>query len=251
MYIFYDNLLNNLPAFVGLFFAGVWLVYNAVLIAYGLNIFKVILKFINQRKILIPSLVFIASPFISTFVYELFTKSSDNLLKAFTPITCITAYIAYQQYQINRQQLRKNLSDKPLQIYMSAMNLVYATQKDKPEIVKEKLDKFEPYRYEAHFLLNEEINIKFEEICSYAYELISVKSIIEEVNNYATEQSKKMPDWYESQDKEKSAKDLLKYMHKSKEIRDWFLNIIQSQTIQSLFKPYINLSNIAFEPDKN
>lgn len=251
MYIIYNNLLENLPAFVGLFFAGVWLVYNAVLIAYGLNIFKVISQFFNQRKILIPSLVFLASPFICTFMYELFIKSSDNLLKAFTPITCITAYIAYQQYQINRQQLRKNLSDKRLQIYVSAMDLVYATQSYKPEIFKEKLDKFKPYRYEAHFLLNEEINIKLEEICSYAYDLISAKSNIEEANNYGKEQSKKMPDWDESQEKEDSTKDLQDSRHKSKEIRDWFLNIIETKTMQSLFKPYIDLSNIAFEPDKN
>ncbi|BAZ52589.1 hypothetical protein NIES4103_52540 [Nostoc sp. NIES-4103] len=70
MYIIYNNLLENLPAFVGLFFAGVWLVYNAVLIAYGLNIFKVISQFFNQRKILIPSLFFLASPFTVVSKYE-------------------------------------------------------------------------------------------------------------------------------------------------------------------------------------
>ena len=96
--------------------------------------------------------------------------------QAFTPITCIAAYIAYQQYQINRQQLRKSLSEKRLEIYVNEGDIKSEAQRN-----------------------GEKLNICTNQI---------------------------------------------------KEIRKWF-EVQTPSEITSLFYPYINLSNIGIDKNKN
>ncbi|AFZ25170.1 hypothetical protein Cylst_2999 [Cylindrospermum stagnale PCC 7417] len=246
MYMIYSNLLDNLPAITGLFFAGVWLIYKSMLIAYKLDIFKETSAWFNQKPIIMPSLIFILSPFISTFTFQNFSKNSDEFIKAFTPITCIAAYIAYQQYQINRQQLRKNLSDKRLQIYVSAMTLVASGRKDSPEIIQEKLNAFEIHLYEAQFLFSKDVNEKLKEIYAKNYDLITLKINIKDEENYAEDQST-IDGWYESSNKQESTKRLKDDMAKRKIIREYLAD--EMPKIKSLFDPYIDLSNIAIEQD--
>lgn len=246
----YVNVLNNLPAIIGLSIAGVWLIYKYILITYRLDIIVELLNCLKHRPIIMPSLLFILSPFISTLIFHIFLKNSDEFIKAFTPITCIAAYIAYQQYQINRQQLRKNLSDKRLQIYVSAMTLVSSGRRDATEIIQDKINSCLPALLEAEFLFGEEVNHKLIEIYEKANELIALKICIDDANKYGTEQSKSN-EWYNiSEDKNKSdaqvnAEELNNYIKKLREIREWF--IVQTPKIKPLFYPYINLSSIAIE----
>ncbi|KYC36124.1 hypothetical protein WA1_41020 [Scytonema hofmannii PCC 7110] len=249
----YSNLLDNVPAILGLGFTGVWLIYKAMLIAYKLDIVREVRNWFNHRPIIIPSLFFISSPFILTFMSKSFFNNSDDLIKAFTPITCIAAYIAYQQYQVNRQQLRKNLSDKRFQVYVSTMTLVAVAIKNIPELIKEKCINFEPHFYESQFLFGADVNKKLEEIYSKAYDLMSYKENIKELNDYGTKQSQENPDWYNDEkgesDKNQNIQDLKYNCKKSKEIREWFEK--EKDAIKSLFHPYIDLSSIAIERDKN
>lgn len=250
----YVNILDNLPAIIGLSIAGVWLIYKSILITYRLNIIMELLNWLKHRPLIMPSLLFILSPFISTLIFHVFLKNSDEFLKAFTPITCIAAYIAYQQYQINRQQLRKNLSDKRLQIYVSAMTLVSSGRRDSTEIIQEKINSCLPALFEAEFLFGEEVYHKLIEIYEKANELIALKNCINDANNYGTEQSKST-EWYNTSegnnksDAQINGEQLNSYIKKLREIREWF--IVQTPKIKPLFEPYINLSNIAIERDKN
>jgi hypothetical protein len=238
----YDNLLNNLPAIVGLSFAGVWLIYTAILIAYKLSIIREFFNWFKDKPIIIPSLFFIASPFIFTLMYECLLKNTE-FIKTFTPISCITVYIAYQQYQLNRQNLRKSLSDKRLTIYVATMTLIATARAGKPEIIQEKINNYLPILSEANFLLSEEINQKLEELCSKAYDFISLKSSIDDAEKYGKEQSKMNPDWYESEEKKDITKELINNSKKTQELREYFVN--ESPKIKSLFYPYIDLSKMA------
>ncbi|MEH1837574.1 MAG: hypothetical protein V7L20_02135 [Nostoc sp.] len=175
-----SNVLNNLPAIIGLSLAGVYLIYKSILIAYRLDIIIELFNWLKHIPIIMPFLLFILSPFISTLIGDIFWKNPNEFIKAFTPITCITAYIAYQQYQINRQQLRKNLSDKRLQIYVSAMALVTSVKMNSTEIIQEKIKSFLPGLFEAEFLFGKEVNDKLTAIYEKANELIDLKSCIDD-----------------------------------------------------------------------
>ncbi|BAZ32463.1 hypothetical protein NIES4074_49690 [Cylindrospermum sp. NIES-4074] len=272
MYMIYSNFIDNLPAIIGLSLAGVWLIYKAVLIAYKLDLIRGIITLFNHRPIIMPSLFFIASPFIWTSIFHIYTQNLDNSIKAFTPITCIAAYIAYQQYQINRQQLRKNLSDKRLQIYVSVMTLITAGRKKiipekinlvlpslfeseflyNTEILQEKINLVLPSLFESEFLFGEEVNKKLKEICDKANLLIVLKNLIDDANKHGTEQLKYDRDsWLEkSGEKNKSKANengerLNSYAEQYNEIREYFEN--EAPKIKTLFYPYINLSNIAIE----
>jgi hypothetical protein len=224
------------------------------LIAYRLDIITEFFTWLKHRPIIMPSLLFIISPFISTLIYNIFLKNSDEFIKAFTPITCIAAYIAYQQFQINRQQLRKNLSDKRLQIYVSAMTLVNFAPMCNTEIIQNKINSFLPGLFEAEFLFGKEVNQKLREIYENANELISLKYRSDHANEVGKQRSKSDDSqWHEtSEENPKSeaqlnGEELRSCTEKINEIRDWFID--QRDTMQSLFYPYINLSNIAIEKD--
>jgi hypothetical protein len=139
--------------------------------------------------------------------------------------------------------LRKSLSDKRLTIYVATMTLIASARAGKPEIIQEKINNYLPILSEANFLLSEEINQKLEELCSKAYEIISLKSIIDDAEKYGTKQSRMNPDWYESEEKKESTRELINNSNKTQELRKYFEN--ESPKIKSLFYPYIDLSKMA------
>jgi hypothetical protein len=51
------------------------------------------------------------------------------------------------------------------------------------------------------------------------------------------------PDWYESEEKKESTRELINNSNKTQELRKYFEN--ESPKIKSLFYPYIDLSKMA------
>ncbi|MEA5578533.1 hypothetical protein [Anabaena sp. UHCC 0451] len=254
----YTNLLDNLPAIIGLLIAGLWLIHKSIFIAYRLDIITEMFSWLKQKSIIIPSLLFIISPFVSTSIFEISVENVDNFIKAFTPITCVAAYIAYQQYQINRQQLRKSLSEKRLEIYVLAMTLFTSVQMNNSiEIIQDKINSYLPRLFEAEFLFGEEVNQKLREIYDKANELVILKKIIDETNKHGKEQQESnSSEWYNinegdiKSEAQRNGEKLNICTKQIKEIRKWF-EVQTPSEITSLFYPYINLSNIGIDKNKN
>ncbi|BAY40019.1 hypothetical protein NIES2111_44000 [Nostoc sp. NIES-2111] len=164
------------------------------------------------------------------------------LLKNFNPIILLAPYLGYQQYQLSRLQLRKNLFDKRIQIYTATISLASAILKSSPEIIKEKLNTFEVSLHESKVLFGQEVNQKIVEIYFKGYEIIALKSNMEDESNYIKANSDNKQ-WYESEDSKESIEQFKYYRNKYKEIRETLS--CELPEIETLFYPYINLSNIA------
>ncbi len=188
----------------------------------------------------------------------IYTNLVDDLIKAFTPITCVAAYIAYQQYQINRQQLRKSLSEKRLEIYVLAMTLFTSVQMNNSiEIIQDKINSYLPRLFEAEFLFGEEVNQKLREIYDKANELVILKKIIDETNKHGKEQQESnSSEWYNinegdiKSEAQRNGEKLNICTKQIKEVIKWF-EVQTPSEITSLFYPYINLSNIGIDKNKN
>lgn len=152
------------------------------------------------------------------------TTILDVILRGFLPlITAVFgAYIAYQQYQTNRQKLKLDLYDRRIKIYNSAMQLALTSSRMGYEDIKSKLGEFDYSLHEAYFLFDENVSTKLEEIWNKANTLIALLEQREELEN-----RQELPN---------------KLVREIVELREGFPKEIK--ILRSLFYPYIYFANI-------
>ncbi|MBD2609638.1 hypothetical protein H6G81_35425 [Scytonema hofmannii FACHB-248] len=66
-----QNFIENLPAFIGLLITSSWLIYTSLRIAYNLDLIQVTINWLSNKKILLPSLATLISPFLFMYVYKI------------------------------------------------------------------------------------------------------------------------------------------------------------------------------------
>lgn len=104
------------------------------------------------------------------------TTIIDVILRGFLPLVIagLGVYIAYQQYQTNRQKLELDLYDRRIKIYNYAMELVLTSSRMGYEDIKSKFGEFDYCLHEAYFLFDEEVSKRLEEIWNNANTLIAL-----------------------------------------------------------------------------
>ncbi|MFM5902425.1 MAG: hypothetical protein ACKO9R_15855, partial [Dolichospermum sp.] len=125
------------------------------------------------------------------------------------------------------------------------------------EIIQDKINSYLPRLFEAEFLFGEEVNQKLREIYEKANELVILKNHIDEVNEYGKQQQQSnSSEWYNKNEgdikseAQINGEELNNCIKKIKEIRKWF-EVQRISEIKALFYPYINLSNIGIDKNKN
>ena len=104
-------------------------------------------------------------------------KHSDGILGASPSffVTCIAAYIAYQQYILARRKLKLDLYNLRFKIYAATIDLMGIAISTKREDYKNIADKEYKFRFhylsEARFLINEKALATLEIICREARDL--------------------------------------------------------------------------------
>lgn len=148
----------------------------------------------------------------------------DVILRGIAPliIGLLGAWIAFQQYQTNRQKLKLDLYDKRIKLYNYIMSAIYAAQTKKRDEIYAKYQEFDSHLYEISFLFDKGIEREVYEIVSKIDELIIV---LEDYEQKSTEQNLKPAD-----------------RHKVAETRQWFNS--KKATLKSLFEPYLSFATI-------
>jgi hypothetical protein len=65
-----DNITQNLPAFIGFIIAGTWLIYTSLQVAYKINLIKIVNKWLDKKRVILPSLLTLTLPFIFTYLSQ-------------------------------------------------------------------------------------------------------------------------------------------------------------------------------------
>ena len=104
----------SLPIIIGILISGFWL-------ASRLEIFSNFQKNIDDKQgILLPSLSFIASPFISVYIFDLYQNNTFvEILKSATPLVAILTfflgqYTAKREKRLDKEKQNKNIAKKVL-----------------------------------------------------------------------------------------------------------------------------------------
>ena len=63
-----QNLIQNLPAFLGFFIGSSWLIYTSLLIAYKLDLIEIVANWFSTKKVLVPSLATFVLPLLFTYI---------------------------------------------------------------------------------------------------------------------------------------------------------------------------------------
>ena len=65
-----QNLIQNLPAFLGFLVGSIWLIYTWLLIAYKLDLIQIVVNWFSTKKIIIPALSILVLPLLFTYLYQ-------------------------------------------------------------------------------------------------------------------------------------------------------------------------------------
>lgn len=65
-----QNLMQNLPAFLGFLIGSSWLIYTSLLTTYKLDLIRIALNWFATKKVLIPSLVTLVLPFLFMYLSQ-------------------------------------------------------------------------------------------------------------------------------------------------------------------------------------
>ena len=156
-------------------------------------------------------------------------------------IAGIVAYIAYQQYEINRQKLKLDLYDRRFKIYIAAIALVRFAYEPLPderyEDITKKLDnEFIDHLNAAYFLLNRKafntLKEIAQEVCDLASAMASRLSTAKELNQL---QESNIEDRKECNNERKG------WDSKIQEIKQSLSN---TSRINTVFDPYLDFRNL-------
>ncbi|ELS30436.1 MULTISPECIES: hypothetical protein [Pseudanabaena] len=162
-------------------------------------------------------------------------------------IAGIVAYIAYQQYEINRQKLKLDLYDRRFKIYSAAIALVRFAYEPFPDQrykdITEKIDnEFTDHLSAAYFLLNREAFNTLEQISQEVRDLASAMesrlSTVEKLNQLQGANTEECEDLNN---------DRRKWNSKIESIRQ---SLSKTHRINSIFLPYLDFRSLYYNHNR-
>jgi hypothetical protein len=156
-------------------------------------------------------------------------------------IAGIVAYIAYQQYEINRQKLKLDLYDRRFKIYSAAIALVRFA--------------YEPFPDERYKDITEKIDNEFTDHLSTAYFLINreafniLEEIIQEVRDLASAMESRLSTVKELNQLQESNIEDRKELNNERKGWDSKIQAIKqslsnTSRINTVFEPYLDFRNL-------
>lgn len=156
-------------------------------------------------------------------------------------IAGIVAYIAYQQYEINRQKLKLDLYDRRFKIYSAAIALVRFAYEPLPDErykdITEKIDnEFTDHLSAAYFLINRESFNTLEEIIQEVRDLASaMESRLSTVKELKQLQESNIEDRKELNNEQKGWDSKIQAIKQS---------LSNTSRINTVFEPYLDFRNL-------
>ncbi len=125
------------------------------------------------------------------------------LASLLTPlIAAVVAYIAYQQYKVNRDKLRFDLYDRRLKVFEGLMVLLSVIFR-KGKCTDQERDQFQRTTVEAGFLFDKDIADYLDTIHKKSWELGTIHAVLNvaagEKRDQSVEKEKQLFEWFMDQ----------------------------------------------------
>ncbi|PZU98023.1 MAG: hypothetical protein DCE90_05920 [Pseudanabaena sp.] len=160
-------------------------------------------------------------------------------------IAGIVAYIAYQQYEINRQKLKLDLYDRRFKIYSAAIALVRFAYEPLPDekyddITKKLDNEFIDHLNAAYFLLNRKAFNTLKEIAQEVSDLaIAMASRLSTVKKLNQLQESNIEDRKDLNNERKSWDSKIQAIKQSLK-----QSLSENSRINTVFNPYLDFRNL-------